>query len=42
MLEAEITELEGLMREAAEQLQFELAAKYRDRIQGVRRQLEGA
>jgi excinuclease ABC subunit B len=42
MLEAEITELEGLMREAAEQLQFELAAKYRDRIQGVRKQLEGA
>ncbi len=39
-LEAEMVQLEGEMMEAAEQLQFELAAKLRDRLQDLRKQLE--
>ena len=41
-LESQIVQMEEEMLQAAEQLQFELAAKLRDRIQELRKQLEGA
>ena len=41
-LETQIVQMEEEMLQAAEQLQFELAAKLRDRIQELRKQLEGA
>jgi len=40
-LETELVELENSMRKAAEQLEFEFAAKLRDRITELRKQLEG-
>ena len=40
-LETELVEFENSMRKAAEQLEFEFAAKLRDRITELRKQLEG-